>query len=67
MSNWKLVTDFMKQLGINVRGIEAEGITKLFLILTYNHFFIFTDLTNNNVACLYNMFSNILKWEAKRL
>lgn len=49
MSNWKLVTDFMKELGINVRGIEAE------------------DLTNNNVACLYNMFANILKWDAKRL
>ena len=25
MSNWKLVTDFMKELGINVRGIEPEG------------------------------------------
>ena len=29
MSNWKLVTDFMKELGINIRGIEAEGMIKI--------------------------------------
>ena len=38
MSNWKLVTDFMKELGINVRGIEPEGTIKLCLTYYYNIF-----------------------------
>lgn len=65
MSNWKLVTDFMKQLGINVRGIEPEGMYDI--AKSFKAIIIFlVDLTNNNVACLHNMFANILKWEAKR-
>ena len=63
MSNWKLVTDFMKQLGINVKGIEPEGMLITILVIFTT---CVTDLTNGSVACLHNMLSNIVKWDSNR-
>ena len=58
------MTDFMKELRINVRGIEPEGMlaTTIMLIFTTT----LTDLTNGSIACLHNMLSNIIKWDSNR-
>ncbi len=73
--NWKTAHGFMRNVGINMYGIEPAGEpahthTCLTLhthtCLTHHIAHIFTDLANVLPAAIHNMFNAILKWEESR-
>ena len=67
--NWKMAHEYMKMLGINIRGIEPAGTTILYLctliinLCCYDHALpLNLDLAKVLPAAIHNMFNQVIKW-----